>query len=127
MQIIQGAGTFAQSTGGAAHWREHLRVPDLSLGTYSIPAGAPDGQVPHTEDEIYVITAGRAELTSGGQTVTVGAGMVVFVPAGEEHRFTEVTEDLSVLVFFAPAEDSRAQPEDEPEDETEPDEEADQA
>jgi hypothetical protein len=29
------------------------------------------------------------------------------VPALEQHRFTDVTEDLAVLVVFAPAEGSR--------------------
>jgi quercetin dioxygenase-like cupin family protein len=33
---------------------------------------------------------------------------VIFVPAGEEHRFTNVTEDLALLVIFGPAEESRA-------------------
>jgi quercetin dioxygenase-like cupin family protein len=29
---------------------------------------------------------------------------VVFVPAGEVHRFVDVTEELEVLVVFVPAE-----------------------
>jgi hypothetical protein len=33
---------------------------------------------------------------------------VIFVPAGEEHRFEEVTEDLALLVVFGPAYGSRA-------------------
>jgi hypothetical protein len=32
---------------------------------------------------------------------------VIFVPAGEEHRFDEVTEDLALLVVFGPAYGSR--------------------
>ena len=39
MQIIGGAGEYGAVSGGAAHWAEQLRVPDLSVGTYSIPAG----------------------------------------------------------------------------------------
>jgi hypothetical protein len=27
---------------------------------------------------------------------------VIFLPAGEEHSFADVTEDLSVLVVFGP-------------------------
>jgi mannose-6-phosphate isomerase-like protein (cupin superfamily) len=38
----------------------------------------------------------------------VSPGSVIFVPAGEEHRFTDVTEDLALLVVFAPAYDSRS-------------------
>ena len=75
----------------------------MSVGTYSIPAGAEDDQSPHAEDEIYVVASGRGSFTAGGRTVEVGPGMTLFVPAGEDHRFHEVTEDLALLVFFAPA------------------------
>jgi quercetin dioxygenase-like cupin family protein len=34
----------------------------------------------------------------------VSEGSVVFVAAEVEHRFHSITEDLVVLVFFAPAE-----------------------
>jgi mannose-6-phosphate isomerase-like protein (cupin superfamily) len=87
---------------------EQLRVADLSVGTYSIPGDGIDDQVPHTEDEIYVITAGRAVLEAGGDSVPVGPGSVVYVAAGEEHRFTGVTEDLAAVVVFAPAEGARS-------------------
>jgi mannose-6-phosphate isomerase-like protein (cupin superfamily) len=108
MQVLGSAGLFtAPGAGGGVHWAEHLRVSDLSVGTYSIPAGADDGQEPHTEDEIYVVTTGQATLEAGGQTAPVGPGSVIYVPAGEPHRFTAVTSDLAVIVLFAPAEYSR--------------------
>jgi mannose-6-phosphate isomerase-like protein (cupin superfamily) len=102
MQHFTDVGTFEAET--KAKYRERLRVPTMSLGTYSIPAGAEDPQKPHQEDEVYVITAGRARFTAAGETVEVAAGHALFVPAHEEHRFSSVTEDLTVLVFFAPAE-----------------------
>ena len=109
MQIIEGAGQYRQPSGGEqADWAEQFRVPDLSVGTYSIAAGGTDGQSPHTEDEIYVVTAGRATMESGGERAEVGPGAVIYVPAGEVHRFTDITEDLALLVIFGPAEDSRA-------------------
>jgi quercetin dioxygenase-like cupin family protein len=109
VKVIVGAGDFTEPPAGEdVHWAEHLRVPDLSVGTYSIPAGRADGQSPHTEDEIYVVTAGRARLEAGGESVEVRPGSVVYVPAGEQHRFTGVTEDLAVLVLFAPAEYAHA-------------------
>jgi mannose-6-phosphate isomerase-like protein (cupin superfamily) len=109
MQVITGAGQFSTPPPGEqVAWVEHLRVPDLSVGTYSIPAAGSDGQAPHTEDEIYLVTAGQATLESGGAHVRVGAGAVIYVPAGEVHRFTDITEDLAVVVVFAPAEYSRS-------------------
>ena len=109
MKVIGGAGEFTRPAAGEqVHWVEQLRVPDLSVGTYSIAAGGVDGQSPHTEDEIYVVTAGRATLEAGGDRAEIGPDSVIYVPAGEVHRFTDITEDLALLVFFAPAEESRA-------------------
>ena len=109
MRLISEAGQFtAPAAGEHVHWIEQLSVPDLSVGSYSIPAGGVDDQTPHTEDEIYVVTAGRARIESGGDRAEVGPGSVIYVPAAEVHRFTDVTQDLALLVIFAPAEGSRA-------------------
>jgi mannose-6-phosphate isomerase-like protein (cupin superfamily) len=106
MKILTGAGSYVAST--SSHWEEHLEVPDLSCGTYSLPAGGSDSQSPHTEDEIYLVTRGRATLWTRGGTAPVRAGDVAFVPAGEEHRFVDIVEDFAVVVVFGPAEYSRA-------------------
>lgn len=109
MRVISGAGEFTRPADGATtHWVEQLRVADLSVGTYSIVRGGADGQVPHTEDEIYVVTAGRARLDAGGESAEIGPGSVIYVAAAEVHRFADVTEDFAALVLFAPAEESRA-------------------
>jgi mannose-6-phosphate isomerase-like protein (cupin superfamily) len=101
MELLAEAGSFRPG------YVEHLRTADLSVGTYGIAADGLDKQNPHTEDEVYVVTAGRARLTTPGASVDVGPGSVVFVPAGEEHRFVDISEDLSVLVVFGPAEYTR--------------------
>jgi mannose-6-phosphate isomerase-like protein (cupin superfamily) len=111
MRRLDGAGEYAAPRAGAANdYVEQLRVPDLSVGTYRIPAGGVDDQTAHAEDEVYVVTAGRARLVTGSGTAEVGPGDVVYVPAGEEHRFVDVTENLALLVVFAPAYRSRATP-----------------
>ena len=103
MEHLIGAGRYTPPAGGEpTSFVEHLRSAALSLGTYSIPAGGADDQVPHAEDEVYVVLAGRAAFTGGGTTVEVGPGSVLSVPAGEQHRFHDVAEDLAVLVLFAP-------------------------
>jgi mannose-6-phosphate isomerase-like protein (cupin superfamily) len=109
MQIISDAGTFKLPTGAEPNdWVEHMASDALSLGTYSIPAGGLDDQSPHTEDEIYVVQSGRATLVTPSGTAEVGPGYAIFVPAGEPHKFTEVTEDLALVVVFAPPYGSRA-------------------
>jgi mannose-6-phosphate isomerase-like protein (cupin superfamily) len=108
MQIIPDAGAWADPPAGAPNdYVEQLRTPDLSVGTYRIPASGVDDQSPHTEDEIYVVTSGRARVVTPSGEADVGPGAVIFVPAGEEHRFVDVTEDLALLVVFGPAYGSR--------------------
>lgn len=107
MQVLRAAGHFAVREGEPNQYREHFRVADLSVGTYCIPVGGKDGQDPHSEDEIYVVVRGRGRLMSETGETDVGPGTVIYVKAHEHHQFTEVTEDLSIVVVFAPAERSR--------------------
>ena len=83
---------------------EFLRRDSLSCGLYVLEPGADDPQGPHQEDEVYLVLAGRARLTVAGRDQPVGPGSVVFVARTVPHRFHDVTERLSVLVCFAPAE-----------------------
>jgi quercetin dioxygenase-like cupin family protein len=108
MNVLDGAARHTPpGPGEATHWIEHLRAPDLSVGTYSIPRGGRDDQSPHTEDEVYVVTAGRAMFEADQDRTAVGPGSVIYVPAGQLHRFVDVTEDLAAVVLFAPAEGAR--------------------
>ena len=84
-------------------WLEFLRVPALSMGIYSLPAGAEDPQAPHREDEVYYVVSGRATLRVGNEERVVEPGSIVFVGANVKHRFHSIKEDLTSLVFFAPA------------------------
>jgi quercetin dioxygenase-like cupin family protein len=40
----------------------------------------------------------------GSEDQAIAEGSVIFVSANVDHRFHEVSEELTVLVFFAPAE-----------------------
>jgi mannose-6-phosphate isomerase-like protein (cupin superfamily) len=67
-----------------------------------------DGQTPHSEGEVYYIAAGRAMIVVGGEERPVAPGDLIYVAAGVEHRFFAISEELTALVFFAPAEYSQA-------------------
>ena len=90
-------------------YHEFLHIPTMSAGLYQLAAGASDPQEPHTEDELYYVVQGRAQIQVGEEYMPVQSGSLVFVAANIEHRFHTITEDLTVLVFFAPAEYSRAE------------------
>jgi mannose-6-phosphate isomerase-like protein (cupin superfamily) len=66
-----------------------------------------DPQQPHTEDEVYYVVAGRAQIRVGTEDKSVGPRDIISVRAGIEHRFHDIVEDLTVFVFFAPPEYSR--------------------
>jgi mannose-6-phosphate isomerase-like protein (cupin superfamily) len=83
---------------------EFLRVPAISAGVYTLPAGATDPQKPHKEDEMYYVVRGRAHMQVGAENRAISRGSVIFVGADVEHRFYDIVEELVVLVFFAPAE-----------------------
>ena len=102
MRHIADATRFTAGPDSPDDYVEHLRAPTLSVGTYSIRAGAADPQVPHLEDEVYVVLRGAGRFTGGEQTIDVGPGTTMFVPAHERHRFHDVTEDLVIVVLFAP-------------------------
>ncbi len=93
---------------GTEPWVEFLSVPDLTLGLYVLEAGAIDPQEPHTEDEVYVILAGRSRFTAGDETRDVGPGDTIYVPAGTSHRYHDIAETLQIIYAFAPQEGTRA-------------------
>ena len=91
-----------------ALYLEFIKVPDLSVGVYELTAGGTDPQSPHTEDEVYYVVRGRATIRVADDDHAVQAGSVVYVAKNVKHRFHSIEEDLTVLVFFAPAEYSSA-------------------
>ena len=86
---------------GVAPYLEFLRVPALSCGIYSLPAGATDLQNPHDEDEVYYVLEGQARIRVNGVEEVVGSGSLLYVEATSEHSFVEIEEDVTMLVFFA--------------------------
>ncbi len=108
MDIVAAAAAFHLPDGATTLFTEHVRVETMSLGTYCVAAGGVDDQQPHREDEVYVVMSGSGHFEAGERRVLVEAGSVLFVPAGEVHRFVDVTSDLTVLVVFAPAYTGRA-------------------
>jgi quercetin dioxygenase-like cupin family protein len=83
-----------------------LRSDLLSVGLYLLPADGTDDQKPHIEDEVYYTVRGRATLQVGAEDHAVGPGTVLFVPALAPHHFHDISEELVLVVFWAPPERS---------------------
>ena len=104
MQSFELAQLISQRESGNKLYLEFLKVPDLSMGLYVLPAGGTDPQSPHTEDEVYYVVGGRAQILVAEENREVQAGSIVYVTKNVAHRFHSIEEELTVLVFFAPAE-----------------------
>jgi quercetin dioxygenase-like cupin family protein len=81
----------------------NLAIPVLTSKTLEVEVYAPqdqDRQQPHARDEIYIIARGAGQFFDGQKTCSVATGDFLFVPAGQEHRFSKFSEDFAVWVFF---------------------------
>jgi mannose-6-phosphate isomerase-like protein (cupin superfamily) len=83
---------------------EFVRESSMSAGIYVLAAGSLDRQSPHNQDEMYYVVKGRGRMRAGPEDLAVGPGSIIYVAAQTEHRFYDIVEDLTVVVFFAPAE-----------------------
>jgi mannose-6-phosphate isomerase-like protein (cupin superfamily) len=104
MQAFALSQLIAERQKSGKAYLEFLRAPSMSLGLYVLPAGGVDPQQPHAEDEAYYVISGRAHVRVGGEDRAVQPGDAIFVAARAPHKFHTITEDLTLLVFFAPAE-----------------------
>ena len=104
MQAYELNQLIQQRADSNKHYLEFLKVPDLSMGLYVLPTGGVDPQLPHTEDEVYYVVSGMAQIKVADEDRDVQAGSIVYVAKNVEHRFHSIEEELTVIVFFAPAE-----------------------
>ena len=104
MQAYELDQLISQRADSNKAYLEFLKVPDLSMGLYVLPAGGTDPQSPHTEDEVYFVVSGKAQIKVADEDRAVQAGSVVYVAKSVKHNFHSIEEELRVLVFFAPAE-----------------------
>ena len=104
MQAYELTQLISQREATDKAYLEFLKVPDLSMGLYVLPAGGVDPQSPHTEDEVYYIVSGKAQIKVADEDRAVQAGSIVYVAKNVEHRFHSIEEELTVIVFLAPAE-----------------------
>jgi mannose-6-phosphate isomerase-like protein (cupin superfamily) len=99
-------GDFTTWLGRLAPFGAKPFVVAYEHGTLSVELYAPrgvDAQTPHRRDEVYVVVRGEGWFVNGPTRHRFGAGDLLFVPAGVEHRFEEFTDDLAVwVVFYGP-------------------------
>ena len=66
---------------------------------YFAPRGK-DYQTAHEKDEFYIIVSGTADLIEESETISCKTGDAIFVPAGEDHHFENISDDFATWVIF---------------------------
>lgn len=102
MKIHELSDVIQHQTEAGTSYFQFINEGSLSLGHYALAAGTVDTQTPHDEDEVYYVVSGRAKIRVGDEERPVQPGTMVYVAAHVPHQFFDITEDLSILVFFAP-------------------------
>lgn len=79
------------------------RLAGLRVGTAKVAKGErvpPQGYSTHAQDEISLLLAGSVTLEAGGGSREVGAGELVWIPAGEAHRSLAHEESEIVWMLY---------------------------
>jgi mannose-6-phosphate isomerase-like protein (cupin superfamily) len=75
-----------------------IQLGNLSLDIYK-PNGV-DRQKPHDRDEIYMVISGKGILNCDNNKTNYKPGDILYVPAGQEHKFEQFTNDFCAWAIF---------------------------
>jgi quercetin dioxygenase-like cupin family protein len=101
-QAFQLDDLSAQRAESGREYLPFFDAPAMSMGLYELDLEDEDDQPAHARDEVYYIAAGTAVLRVGDEETSVRPGSIIFVRAGVPHHFEQISEDIRVLVIFAP-------------------------
>lgn len=98
---------IALSDARARLGQESRRFIELfAHGECSVELYAPRGedtQQPHRQDELYIVSRGRAQFRRGQEVVECESGDMLFVAAHVPHRFESFSQDFETwVIFFGP-------------------------
>lgn len=92
---------------------ETVRLVNTDLGTEKIDLhlnrlvpGGPRGKVHRhsRSDNVYLVRRGEGVLTANGETHTIRADQIVFIPAGMPHSLSNLSNDIfEIFEIYAPA------------------------
>jgi mannose-6-phosphate isomerase-like protein (cupin superfamily) len=92
---------------------ETIRMINSGLGTEKIDVhlnrlvpGGPRGRLHrHSQsDNIYLVRRGEGVLIAGGETHTIRADQVIYIPAGMPHSLSNLSNEVfEILEIYAPA------------------------
>ena len=108
-QIPKEAATSPLFTGGEVTFQP-IVTPDVSKGLnislVEFSKGARNKYHSHTSDQVLFVTVGKGIVATEKEEEVVGAGDIIFIPAGEKH-WHGATKDTSFSHIYVLAADSK--------------------
>mgnify|MGYP000107539219 CR=1 FL=1 len=103
LQLLPGAATTQYPEGSPSVVVLQHGSMQLKVFTPSTNTGGQDRQLPHAQDELYMVHAGSATIRINDAPFEARPGDAFFVPAGASHRFDNFTPDfVTWVVFYGP-------------------------
>ena len=84
-----------------------VHTDHLTISHVSVVAGSPLPQHAHPHEQVANIIEGEFEMTVGGETRVLKAGMVAVIPPDVPHSGKAITKCYIVDVFYPVREDLR--------------------
>ena len=82
-------------------WRgRYFDSPSMTFAHYEFDAGSSIHEHAHPQEEVYEVLAGELEITIGGVTRRVGAGLVAIVPPHTLHSVRAITSGKLIVVDY---------------------------
>lgn len=106
MEIVR-TGAFAAGGPASSELIGAEHGAAVTLLVEDLPAGRGPKLHDHPYPECWVVVSGEAEFTDGMAVRIATAGDVVYVAAGEAHRFTARTPLRMICIHQAPRFDTR--------------------
>jgi len=84
-----------------------IQATHFSMGSVTLDPNG--GQVPwhnQEQEEVYFVVSGTGEMCLGSERRTVSKGQAVYIPSGEFHQLTNISnEPLHMIYCYGPAGD----------------------
>ena len=96
--VLSAAAVAGRLPDDPAAYAKVFSRPGIDVGFYVLTG--PDPQQPHRRPELYLVAEGSGVFEHGGRSTPFGPGDLIFVPAGEPHRFTGFGARMATWVVF---------------------------
>lgn len=82
-------------------WRgRYFDSPNMTFAHYEFDAGASIHEHSHVQEEVYEIIDGELEITIGGETRRLIAGLVGIVPSNALHSVKAISDGKVIVVDY---------------------------